>query len=52
MNVEVQSRLLGDLMFLLGDYRQAAVAYRNASNDFRHSRATKQLGKARFLSVL
>lgn len=44
MSIEVQGRLFADLLFFLGDYGQAAAAYRNAANDFRHARATKRLG--------
>lgn len=44
ISIEAQGRLFADLLFFLGDYAQATVAYRNVVTDFRHARATKQLG--------
>lgn len=46
VSIELQGRLFGDLLFLLGDYVQASAAYRASVNDYRHgTRTAKQLGE-------
>lgn len=46
LGLELVGRLLGDVNFFLGEYTQAASAYRGAAADFRHLKSAKQQGRA------